>query len=331
MHKSTRPALLLPIFLWGCAAPAGSQTSPLPVQSAPMGNVLTVGPGMAFALPSDAARAAKSGDTIRIAAGSYSDCARWDADDLTIEGLGDGATITDKVCDDKGLFITRGRNITIRNITFRAAHATSHNGSGIRAEGAVLLVENSRFLDNEDGILAGDNPSSSITVRNSIFKGNGNCIAACAHGIYANHIALLRVENSQFEEQHVGHHIKSRAARTEVINNTIHDGPGGTASYLVDMPNGGSALISGNRFEKGPLSENKNVAISIGAEGPRGENPTGDIAIRDNDFVNDTGVPTAFVKNYTEGPITLEANRLTGDVVPLTGPDKSAGKPAARP
>ena len=326
MHTSVRLALMLPIFLWDCASPAGSQT-PQPAQTP--GNVLNVGPGMAFALPSDAARAAKPGDIIRIAAGTYSDCARWDADDLIIEGLGDGATITDKVCDDKGLFITRGRNITIRNITFLAAHASSHNGSGIRAEGAVLLVENSRFLDNEDGILAGDNPLSSITVRNGVFKGNGNCIAACAHGIYANHIALLRVENSEFEEQHVGHHIKSRAARTEVINNFVHDGPGGTASYLVDLPNGGSALISGNRFEKGPLSENKNAAISIGAEGPRAENPPGDIAIRDNDFTNDTGVSTAFVKNYTGAPITLEVNRLTGNVIPLSVPDKSAGKPAA--
>lgn len=322
MHKSVRLALFLPIFLWGCASPAGPQA---PQSTAP-GNILSVGPGMAFAVPSEAARAAKPGDIIRIAAGTYSDCARWDADDLIIEGLGDGATITDKVCDDKGLFITRGRNITIRNITFLAAHASTHNGSGIRAEGAVLLVENSRFIDNEDGILAGDNPLSSITVKNSLFKGNGNCIAACAHGIYANHIALLRVENSEFEEQHVGHHIKSRAARTEVINNFVHDGPNGTASYLVDLPNGGSALISGNRFEKGPRSDNKNVAISIGAEGPRAENPPGDIAVRDNEFTNDTGVSTAFVKNYTGASITFEANRLTGDVIPLSGP----GAPIAR-
>src|SRR5262249_7472069 len=152
-----RLALLLPLFLWGL--PAGSQTSsPQPAQAP--GNVLMVGPGMAFALPSDAARAAKAGDTVRIAPGTYSDCARWDADDLTIEGLGHGVTIRDKFCDNKGLFTPRGRNITIRNIPFLAAHASSHNGSGIRAEGAVLLVENSRFLDNEDGILAGDNPLS---------------------------------------------------------------------------------------------------------------------------------------------------------------------------
>jgi hypothetical protein len=321
MRKSIRLTLLLPILLWG--SPANSQA----LQSATPGNILEVGPGMAFSLPSEAARVAKSGDIIRIATGTYSDCARWDADDLIVEGLGGGATITGEVCDDKGLFITRGRNITIRNITFLAAHASSHNGSGIRAEGAVLLVENSRFIDNEDGILTGSNPASSITIRNSTFKGNGNCIAACAHGIYAGHIALLRVENSEFEEQHVGHHIKSRAARTEVIGNFVHDGPGGSASYLVDLPNGGSALISGNRFEKGPRSQNKNVAISIGAEGPRPENPPGDIIISDNDFTNDTGAPTAFIRNYTGNPITVEANRLPGDVMPLSVPEKP--KPAA--
>src|SRR5260221_1739455 len=115
-------AILLPVFLWGCASPAGqsaTRTSALaPSQTAPSAAILMVGPGMAFALPSEAAGAAKSGDVIRIAAGTYSDCAHWDADDLVIEGTAPGVTITDKVCDNKGLFITRGRNITIRNITF---------------------------------------------------------------------------------------------------------------------------------------------------------------------------------------------------------------------
>src|SRR5262249_46817936 len=151
------------------------------------------------------------------------------------------------------LFIVRGRDITIRNITFTGARATPHNGSGIRVEGLNLTVENSRFIDNEDGILAGDNNGSTIVIRNSYFSGNGNCIGLCAHGIYINHVATLRVENSEFVAQHAGHHIKSRAVRTEITNNFVHDGPNGTASYLVDLPNGGSALISGNRFEKGPL------------------------------------------------------------------------------
>src|SRR5437868_9536044 len=137
---------------------------------------------MAYALPILTARAARPGNLIRIAPGTYSDCARWDANDLVIEGTGQGATITGPVCDDKGLFLTRGRNITIRNIGFAGARATSHNGSGIRAEGEGLTVENSRFIDNDDGILAVNNPSATILIRNSFFKGNGNCIALCAHG-----------------------------------------------------------------------------------------------------------------------------------------------------
>ena len=306
-----RFAAVLPVFLW--AMPALAQPA--------SHNVLTVGPGQAFALPSQAARAARPGTVIRIAPGTYSDCARWDANDLVIESTGDGATITGKVCGDKGLFITRGRNITVRNLTFIGARASTHNGCGIRAEGAGLTVENTRFIDNDDGILAIDNPSATIIIKNSTFKGNGNCIALCAHGIYINHIARLRVENSEFDGQHVGHHIKSRAARTEIINNSVQDGPEGSASYLVDLPNGGSALISGNRFEKGPHSENKKVAISIGAEGPKPENPPGDIAIRDNIFTNDTGISTAFVKNYTGSPVSVSGNTLSGEAILLSGPN----------
>ena len=279
--------------------------------------VLTVGPGMSFSLPSEAARISKPGDTIRIFPGTYADCTSWEADGLTIEGAGPGVILTDKVCNDKAIFITKGRDITVRNITFTAAHASHHNGAGIRAEGVNLTVEDSRFIANEDGILAGDNPTSTITIKNSYFSGNGNCIAACAHGIYATHIALLHIENSQFVEQHVGHHIKSRAARTEVINNTIQDGPNGSASYLVDLPNAGSAVISGNVFEKGPRSENRQVVISIGAEKAGGLNPAGEIRIEDNVLSNDAGIPTAFVKNYTDSPVVLQRNRFSGAVTPL--------------
>ncbi len=326
--------MLVPLLASGCFSPptavAQGPQAPPPGSAAGAREALTVGPGKAYALPSQAALASRRGDVIKIFPGTYTDCARWDADGLTIEGAGPNVIIADKVCNNKGLFITRGNDITIRNITFRSARASSHNGSGIRAEGNNLTVEDSRFIDDEDGILAGDNAASIITIKNSYFRGNGNCIAACAHGIYAGHIALLRVEGSTFEEQHVGHHIKSRAARTEIINNSVQDGPNGSASYLVDMPNGGSAMISGNTFEKGPLSENKNAAISIGAEKAKGLNLPGDIVIEDNVFSNDTGVATAFVKNYTDGPVTLQRNRFSGAVTPLGRPDPSE-ESAARP
>jgi len=83
----------------------------------------------------------------------------------------------------------------------------------------------------------------------------------------------------------------------------------------VDIPNGGSALISGNTFEKGPRSSNKRTAIAIGAE--KETNPAGDIVVEDNSFSNDTGGATVFVQNYTARPVALAKNRLTGNVIPL--------------
>jgi hypothetical protein len=289
---------------------------------------ITVGQGQTYALPSEAALAAGAGDIVRIFPGTYADCATWAANGLVIEGTGPNVILAGKVCGGKGIFVTTGNDITIRNITFTAAHVADHNGAGIRAEGANLTVEGSRFIDNENGILTAANPASTIKIKNSTFRGNGTCIAACAHGIYAGHIALLRVENSTFEQQHEGHHIKSRAARTEIVNNSVQDGPRGSSSYLVDLPNGGSALISGNVFEKGPLSDNKQAAIAIGAEGE--SNPVGDLVVEDNSFSNETGGATAFVKDYTGRPVTLRKNRLSGDTTLLKVVTPS-GKNAARP
>lgn len=283
---------------------------------------LTVGEGKTYALPSEAAQAAQAGDVIRIFPGTYSDCTRWDADSLVIEGVGPDVVLAGKVCDGKGIFVTRGNGITIRNISFMSAQVPSHNGAGIRAEGDNLTVQGSRFIGNENGILAGGNDASAIVIENSIFRGNGNCIAACAHGIYIGRIALLRIENCTFEGQQVGHHIKSRAARTEIVNNSVQDGPNGSASYLVDLPNGGSALISGNLFEKGPRSSNKRTAIAIGAEGET--NPAGEIVVEDNRFFNDTGIATAFVRNYTARPVILQKNQFTGDVTPVSAPEERA-------
>ena len=283
------------------------------------GAELTVGPGKTYAQPSQAARAANAGDVIRIFPGTYNDCARWDANGLVIEGVGPDVVVAAKVCDDKGMFITRGNDITIRNITFTGAQASHHNGAAIRVEGANLTVDSDRFIDNENGILTAPNAASAIIIKNSTFRGNGNCIEACAHGIYAGHIAVLRVENSTFQAQHVGHHIKSRAVHTEIVNNSVEDGITGTSSYLVDLPNGGSALISGNVFEKGPFSSNKRTVIAIGGE--KETNPPGYILVRDNSFANDTGIATVFVRNYTGRSIEMLQNRLPDDVMPLGGPE----------
>ena len=102
-----------------------------------------------------------------------------------IEATGPGVVIAGKTCAGKGIFITQGADITIRGITFADASVIWHNGAGIRAAGDNLTVEHSRFLDNENGILAGGSPNSVLRITDSEFIGNGACIAACAHGVYA--------------------------------------------------------------------------------------------------------------------------------------------------
>jgi hypothetical protein len=280
---------------------------------------LMVGTGQPYKAPSEAVGAARPGDTIRIAPGTYSDCAIWTTGNLTIEGSGPSVVLTDKICQGKALFVIDADNVTVDNLTFARARAADGNGAGIRAEGINLTVENSKFVDDQDGILAGDNPKSTIIVRNSEFDHNGACEEGegCAHGIYVNHIALLRIEHSRFFDTQIAHHIKSRAARTEIVDSQIVDGPDGTASYLVDIPNGGSLLMSGNVLEKGPKNQNHSAAIIIGEEGV--SQSTDALLFQHNTFTND-GPPTSFVKNLTAAPAQLIGNVLKGGgVMPLIG------------
>ena len=301
------PSLLLIAALTACAA-----------QQSADGRTLVVGPTRALKLPSQAAAVARDGDTVRIDPGDYADCAVWRANRLTIEGAGPGVVIADKPCAGKALFVTAGRDITVRGLTLARAAVPDHNGAGIRAEGAGLRVQRVRFLDNEDGILAGANPASTIVVEDSEFRGNGKCEGYCAHAIYAGAIAALEVRRSHFADTHQGHHIKSRAASTVLVGNDIEDGPTGDSSYLVDISNGGDLLMRGNTLEKGPHSSNRSAAVAIGAEGVK--NPTHRLNILDNRFTNDIGASTVFVRNLTKTAARLRGNRLTGPVVPLEGP-----------
>ncbi len=280
---------------------------------------LQAGPGKPYASPSAAIADAAPGDTVVIAPGQYFDCAVVKTPRLTIEGAGDAASVvlTDTTCAGKAILVIDAPDVTIRNLTLTRARVPDGNGAGIRMEGGSLVVEGVRFINNEDGILTAADPTWTLLVRNSLFEANGVCREYCAHGIYAGHIGRLDVENSTFRETRQGHHIKSRAMHTAVIGCTIADGPAGTASYLIEAPNGGSIEISHNTLEKGPHSSNDSAAISIGAEGVN--QPTLAITVEDNDFTNDLGRPTLFVNNTTATAARLSGNHLHGKVSALQG------------
>lgn len=258
-----------------------------------------------------------------IRAGTYQDCATWRAADLTIEAEGGEVVLTGPVCGDKALFVTAAPRITIIGVTFRGATSTSGNGAGIRAEGGELTIRRSRFEDNENGILMTNMPDAALLIEDSAFLRNGALRPGmdCAHGIYVGQVGRLVVRRSRFEGTRVCHHLKSRAARTEVTESEILDTPEGEASFLIDVPNGGDVLIRGNTLRKGPRSGNWGTAIALGFEGVR--HPTASLRIEDNRFENLQSRLTSFVSNRTTTPAILAGNRLAGRVIPLQGPGEA--------
>jgi hypothetical protein len=301
--------LIVALTALALAAPASAAT-------------LEVGPGKPYALPSAAIRAAHDGDTILIAAGNYADCAVVTAGNLTIEGAGrDNATVIgSRICQDKGILVTHGANITIRNLTLSRARSSEHNGAGIRAEGKNLTIDRVRFFDNENGILAAPQHDGTLLVRESEFFHNGSCVSACAHGIYVNDLALLRIEATRFIATQHAHHIKSRAQRTEIIGCDISDGPDGTASYEIELPNGGALLVRDTTLEKGPNAENHTAMIVIGDETIT--QPAGEITIMNTRARNDGNFHTALVENVTKTQVTLKNNSLSGSITPLLTVEK---------
>jgi len=290
-------------------AQAGGAAKPAP-------RVLAVGPARELKMPSAAARIAQRGDVIEIDPGAYADCAVWRADNITIRG-GGKAHVKDVSCEGKGIWVIKGRNTTVDGIEFSGADVPNNNGAGIRHEGVNLVVRNSHFHDNEQGILTSHDPASIVTVIDSRFERNGKCEPECAHGIYAGRIKSLRVFGSTFREQHVGHHIKSRAFYTEVVGCHLEDGVKGTTSYVINLPNGGDAVIRQNYLQKGPNAHSHAALISIGEEGAK--NPGKGYRIEGNTFRNDHPNGTTFVRNASPQPATLRANAFIGKGQPLAG------------
>lgn len=226
---------------------------------------LSVGPGLAYRTVASAVAAARAGDVVEVQAGTYTNDFAVVDKNISIVGVGGMARLvaTAAIPNGKAILITRA-NVTVRNLEFAGAQVADRNGAGIRYEGGNLFVRKSYFRDNQNGILAAEAPSGNIYVYNSEFARNGYG-DGYTHGIYVNRIASLQIAGSYFHDTKVGHHIKSRATRTILTDNRIVDGTNGTASYSVDLPNGGYAVLSGNNIVQSATSQNP-ALIHFGGE-----------------------------------------------------------------
>ena len=120
----------------------------------------------------------------------------------------------------------------------------------------------------------------------------------------------LTVTNCYFHDSVVGHEIKSRAASTTITNSRIQDGPTGTGSYSIDLPNGGKVVILGNVIQQGPNSQNAAI-IAFGEEGNVHEGSS--LTVTGNMILNDLQSSSASaVWNATSADASMTDNSFYG-------------------
>jgi len=298
--------------------------------------VLNVGPGGRYETISDAVAAADA-DTnpsnyydVQVTPGTYTNDFPVVTRPMTIEvdpryaGQNVVLNATVDLPNQKGIILAFA-NLTVNGLVFTGAHivnALGGNGAGIRDQNTDpagrLVIQNSVFSGNQEGVLTGDNAGQMVTVVNSSFINNGNPdVNYFQHGLYVNQAYSLTVSNSLFCGQLIGHEIKSRAQVTMINNNQIYDGAAdpaqqcntGSSSLAIDVANGGTATISGNQIVQGSTSANYKL-VDYGEEGLW--YTSNSLLVSGNDFTS-TGTPNATaVYDPNCVPARLPNNNYTG-------------------
>jgi len=273
-------------------------------------STLTVGAGQQYARISDAVAASHDGDTLMVQAGTYFNDFATINTKITIEGVGGLVHLLATLEPPNGkAILTTNTDVTLDHLEFSGAHVGNMNGAGVRYQGGNLTITNSYFHDNQNGLLGGPVPDGSITIRNSEFAHNGAGDGA-SHNLYVGDIASLLIDNSYFHDAVVGHEIKSRAEQTTIINSRIQDGPNGTASYSIDLPNSGDAVIKGNVIQQGPYTQNPAI-IAVGEEGNLHANTA--VRIIGNTILNDLVDPfSSVVINPANVDVSMTGNSVYG-------------------
>jgi hypothetical protein len=261
---------------------------------------LTVGAGAEFATLAQAVRQARDGDTIAVLSGEYrGDVAVLAQKKLTIRGLGRRPVFVadGKHAEGKAILVVRDGDILIENMEFRGARVPDGNGAGIRFERGTLRVRGCAFFDNQNGLLTANFEGAELAIEDSEFAQAPPVEGKLHHLLYVGRIASLRVSGSRFHQGHIGHLLKSRARRTELVYNLLVDGAGGRASYEVDLPNGGDVLLIGNVIGQSRNTENP-VVVAYGAEGHAWAQSR--LRMSHNTLISDGVGPAWFLRVWTD-------------------------------
>lgn len=292
---------------------------------------LTVGANQQFQRIADAVAAARDGDVVLVQAGTYVDDFAIVTHKITLQGVGGMVKMVATMPPTNGkAILTTDADVTVDHFEFSGAKVADKNGAGIRYDTGNLTITNSYFHDNENGLLGAADAQGTITIKNSEFghNGNGNGLT---HNIYVGAVKQLTIQDSYIHDAVVGHEVKSRALNTTITGSRIQNNDG-NASYEIDLPQGGNALIQGNVIQQGANTSNP-VMIAFGEEGKL--NPNSALTVYGNTVVNDKAGGAA-VWNATTAPAAMDGNQTYGlgstaktlGTVTQTGTTALAARPA---
>ncbi|WP_285712205.1 right-handed parallel beta-helix repeat-containing protein [Erythrobacter oryzae] len=308
--RARLPALVL-------AAAALLPAAALTAQPAP-GAFTVAESGKRFATLQEAVDAIGEGrGTIRIAPGTYRQCAVQQGGVIVYEALQPGSvTFTGRACEGKAAFVLRGIGAEIRGITFSDIRVPDGNGAGIRLEKGALNIAYARFENSQQGILTAADPAMRVYILRSTFSGLGTCEndAGCAHSIYIGNIASLTVRESRFERGTGGHYLKARAAQVVIEDNSFDDANGTGTNYMIDLPAGSIGRIADNWFVQGRDKENFSAFIALGAEELL--HPSDGLRVENNEarFVPGLTRTSAFLADWTASRVVMQGNRIADGI-----------------
>ena len=120
--------------------------------------ILTVGPGNEFTTIQQAVVAAKTGDTVEVQAGTYTNDFVGIYKSITLQAVNGEVKLVATISPPNGKAIIdaggSGLNITINGFDISGTKVADGNGAAIRDEGGRLTLNNDYFHNNQEGLLA---------------------------------------------------------------------------------------------------------------------------------------------------------------------------------
>lgn len=221
--------------------------------------------GCEFKRFSAAIGAARDGDVIRLAPGTYFECVNNISTSVAIVGdiAADGtrATFT-QPCAGKAALNFSSEYFRLEGIQIQDIAVSDRNGACVRLQPGRDASQVAHLLNvvcqrSENGVLGNVGPAGALIVERSLFAQNGR--NGQAHGIYLNTGSELVLRNSIIRSSRDGgHSLKSGAQRTFVLSSVIAALEGDN-SRAIDLFGGGLLYVEDSVLQQGPNSQNHDL------------------------------------------------------------------------